>query len=119
MQLIPHQDSPRYIRLNERDNVVIVVNDQGVPAGRHAGRAFLEWATLHADELRTMVRALIDRYTDEWVPEAASGQVQRVGRRFALVAAAGELATTAGGAWTMSAWARGVSGLPGAPGNRP
>ena len=26
-------DAPRYIRLHERDNVVIVVNDQGVPAG--------------------------------------------------------------------------------------
>jgi len=33
MQLIEHSDSPRYIRLHERDNVVIVVNDQGVPAG--------------------------------------------------------------------------------------
>lgn len=33
MQLIEHSDSPRYIRLNERDNVVVVVNDQGVPAG--------------------------------------------------------------------------------------
>jgi putative DNA primase/helicase len=74
-----------------------------------AGRAFLEWATLHADELRTMVRGLIDRYTDEWVPEAASGQVQRVGRRFALVAAAGELATTAGvTGWPEGDAARGV-----------
>src|SRR5450830_1697117 len=33
MQLIEHADSPRSIRLHERDNVVIVVNDQGVPAG--------------------------------------------------------------------------------------
>lgn len=33
MQLIEHSDSPRYIRLHERDNVVVVVNDQGVPAG--------------------------------------------------------------------------------------
>ena len=32
MQLIEHADSPRSIRLHERDNVVIVVNDQGVPA---------------------------------------------------------------------------------------
>ena len=29
MQLIEHSDSPRYIRLHERDNVVIVVNDPG------------------------------------------------------------------------------------------
>ncbi|MGH8404721.1 MAG: UxaA family hydrolase, partial [Pseudomonas sp.] len=33
MQLIEHADSPRSIRLHALDNVVIVVNDQGVPAG--------------------------------------------------------------------------------------
>ncbi|MDB6142609.1 MAG: garD, partial [Pseudomonas sp.] len=33
MNLIQHADSPRYIQLNELDNVVVVVNDQGVPAG--------------------------------------------------------------------------------------
>ncbi len=33
MQLIPHQDSPRHIRLNEADNVAVIVNDGGVPAG--------------------------------------------------------------------------------------
>src|SRR5690606_18298587 len=65
-----------------------------------AGRAFLEWATAHADELRTRVQGLIDRFTDEWVPEAASWQVRSMGRRFALVAAAGELATLAG----LTAW---------------
>ncbi|HBX55831.1 galactarate dehydratase [Pseudomonas sp. UBA2684] len=33
MELIQHQDSPRYIRLNPADNVAVVVNDQGVAAG--------------------------------------------------------------------------------------
>jgi len=33
MQLIPHQDSPRHIRLNDADNVAVIVNDGGVPAG--------------------------------------------------------------------------------------
>ena len=33
VQLIPHQDSPRCIRLNEADNVAVVVNDGGVPVG--------------------------------------------------------------------------------------
>ncbi|WP_462380168.1 galactarate dehydratase [Pseudomonas sp. Marseille-QA0892] len=33
MQLIEHQDSPRYIRLHPDDNVAIVVNEQGVSAG--------------------------------------------------------------------------------------
>ena len=33
MTLIEHADSPRTIRLHARDNVAVVVNDQGVPAG--------------------------------------------------------------------------------------
>jgi len=33
MQPIEHRDSPRYIRLHERDNVGVVVNDQGIAAG--------------------------------------------------------------------------------------
>ncbi|MET1078018.1 MAG: galactarate dehydratase [Pseudomonas sp.] len=33
MQLIDHSDSPRYVRLHADDNVVVVVNDQGVAAG--------------------------------------------------------------------------------------
>lgn len=35
MNLIQHADSPRYIRLHERDNVVVVVNDQGISEGTH------------------------------------------------------------------------------------
>ncbi|BFM09435.1 galactarate dehydratase [Halioxenophilus aromaticivorans] len=33
MQLIKHQDSPRYIKLNEVDNVAVVVNSGGVAKG--------------------------------------------------------------------------------------
>lgn len=33
MQLIEHSDSPRYVRLHDDDNVVVVVNDQGVAEG--------------------------------------------------------------------------------------
>lgn len=33
MHLIEHSDSPRYIRLHDDDNVVVVVNDQGVSEG--------------------------------------------------------------------------------------
>ncbi|MFY9511080.1 MAG: hypothetical protein WAQ05_08920 [Rubrivivax sp.] len=42
------------------------------------------------------LQTLTDRYRAEFVPEAASEQVRRVGSRFALVAAAGELAGEAG-----------------------
>ncbi|WP_028944069.1 galactarate dehydratase [Pseudomonas vranovensis] len=33
MHMIEHADSPRYVRLHEQDNVVVVVNDQGVAEG--------------------------------------------------------------------------------------
>ncbi|HKS14133.1 MAG TPA: galactarate dehydratase, partial [Pseudomonas sp.] len=33
MQLIETTDSPRYVRLHEHDNVVVVVNDHGLGEG--------------------------------------------------------------------------------------
>ena len=68
-------------------------------AARHygsAGRAWLEWACAHHAELPELLQGLTDRHRTHLVPEAASEQVRRVGSRFALVAAAGELATQAG-----------------------
>jgi putative DNA primase/helicase len=74
-----------------------------------AGIAYLEWLVSHLDTLRDRTRDGIDHYAGEWIPEAASGQVQRVGRRFALVAIAGELATEAGiTGWPPGEAARGV-----------
>jgi putative DNA primase/helicase len=61
-----------------------------------AGYAFLTWATRNADTLRDRVHSGVERLAGQWVPERASGQVHRVGRRFAAVAVAGELATEAG-----------------------
>lgn len=61
-----------------------------------AGRAWLEWLTQNTDALRVPLREAVDRVEGQIVKEAASGQVKRAGRRFALVAAAGELATEAG-----------------------
>ena len=68
-------------------------------AARHygtAGRAWLEWACDHHGELPALLLDMIERYRAALVPEAASEQVRRIGSRFALVAAAGELATKAG-----------------------
>lgn len=61
-----------------------------------AGRTWLQWCADHFGELQHRVRDLADRYRGDFVPDAASGQVRTVGSRFALVAAAGELATEAG-----------------------
>lgn len=61
-----------------------------------AGRTWLQWCADHHRELSERTRDLVERYRGEFVPDAASGQVRTVGSRFALVAAAGEMATAAG-----------------------
>jgi putative DNA primase/helicase len=74
-----------------------------------AGRAFLEWAVAHVDTLKERTREGVERLALAWIPDLASGQVQRVGRRFALVAVAGELATQAGATgWQPGEATRGV-----------
>jgi putative DNA primase/helicase len=70
-----------------------------------AGRAWLEWLTAHTEGLARTLRERMDPIEAALVPETAAGQVQRVGRRFALVAAAGELATAAG----VTGWPEGTA----------
>ncbi|MEY4750397.1 MAG: hypothetical protein RIQ60_2611 [Pseudomonadota bacterium] len=60
------------------------------------GRAWLEWLTAHSDDWPRQLRTDVDALTLDYVPDTADGQVQRAGRRFALVAAAAELATRQG-----------------------
>ncbi|XVJ70346.1 MAG: DUF927 domain-containing protein [Rhizobacter sp.] len=62
----------------------------------HVGRLWLQWLCDHYDELKDRLRVLLATHQFNMVPEAASNQVERVGKRFALLAAAGELATEAG-----------------------
>ena len=69
------------------------------------GRAWLQWLTDNAYTLKARIREASAALGAQIVPEAASGQVQRVGARFALVGAAGELATVAG----LTGWAAGES----------
>ena len=70
-----------------------------------AGHAWLQWLTKHADTLKADIRKTSAALVAQLVPEAASGQVERVGARFALVGAAGELATAAG----LTGWPAGES----------
>lgn len=69
------------------------------------GRAWLEWLTTHADTIKASIRASSAGLVAEMVPHDSSGQVERVGARFALVGAAGELATAAG----LTGWPVGES----------
>lgn len=68
-----------------------------------AGRAWLQWLTEHADTLKARIREAVRRLAVQIVPETASSQVGRVGEHFAVVGAAGELATEAG----LTGWAQG------------
>jgi putative DNA primase/helicase len=69
------------------------------------GRAWLEYLTTHADTLKASIRGAAAALAAVMVPQAASGQVERVGARFALVGASGELATAAG----LTGWPVGES----------
>jgi putative DNA primase/helicase len=69
------------------------------------GRAWLEWLTAHADTLKASIRKSADALAAQLIPKDSSGQVERVGARFSLVGAAGELATTAG----LTGWPEGES----------
>jgi uncharacterized protein (DUF927 family) len=58
-------------------------------------REFVQWLVNHRDEAGPVVAACRAK-SKRWVPPGASGEVGRVADRFAVVAAAGELATIAG-----------------------
>ena len=68
-----------------------------------AGRAWLEHLVASTDGLTAALRERMDAIEAVLVPHGASGQVKRGGRRFALVAAAGEMATAAG----LTGWPEG------------
>jgi putative DNA primase/helicase len=68
-------------------------------SGRLYGTAGAAWLQVLADDpagITTAAREVIEAFACDHVPDDASGQVQRAARRFALVAAAGELAIGAG-----------------------
>lgn len=97
--------------LHGREGPAVLAEELVKSAAKHygtAGRAWIEWACENVATLPDRLQSLIDLYRDEMVPEASAEQVRRVGSRFALVAAAGELATQAGiTGWTAghAAWA--------------
>lgn len=66
-----------------------------------AGLAFIErLVAVDRAELRTSVATLRNDFLADHLPAGANGQAERLGKRFALVAAAGELAT----AWGITGW---------------
>lgn len=68
MQLIEHSDSPRYVRLHDDDNVVVVVNDGGLGEGAR-----------FADGL-TLVEGVPQSHKVATVPIAKGEAVRRYGQ---------------------------------------
>jgi putative DNA primase/helicase len=68
------------------------LTDQALAVYGAPGRAWLEWLTGNADTLKARIRKAADALAAQLIPKDSSGQVERVGARFALVGAAGELA---------------------------
>jgi putative DNA primase/helicase len=60
------------------------------------GRQWLEHLAGRTESLSRELRERMAAFERQAVPETASGQVQRVARRFAIVASAGEMATAEG-----------------------
>lgn len=70
-----------------------------------AGRSWLEWACSHQAGLAERLAAMVDELRADMLPNGGGEQVRRVARRFALVAAAGELASEAG----ITGWPAGTA----------
>jgi uncharacterized protein (DUF927 family) len=69
------------------------------------GSAWLQQVVANQQTIKRDLSDLIKNYVDTMIPFDATGQVMRVARRFALVAIAGELATTYG----LTGWIEGES----------
>ncbi len=67
------------------------------------GRTWLKWVVENRSALAEQLPKNIHEFCLEYIPANASGQVERSARRFALVAAAGELLTGIG----ITGWAEG------------
>ena len=70
-----------------------------------AAREFLRYVVEDLDAVRLSVSARCREFFDRYVPAQADGQVQRAANRFALIAAAGEVAVDAG----VLPWPTGVA----------
>lgn len=77
-------------------DLILAIKDA---ASTYYGVVGVEWLrglAAHRDKLGVVLANGIRRFVEEYAPKGASGQVERVGRRFGLVAMAGEIATRYG-----------------------
>jgi putative DNA primase/helicase len=62
-----------------------------------------EYVTANQIEITATITPAIDQWMQQHMPKNAGGQIDRVARRFALAAIAGEMATDAG----LTGWSKG------------
>jgi putative DNA primase/helicase len=63
-------------------------------------RAFLELLTSKRGEVEKLIRKAREEFINRFAPAGSSGEVKRAAERFALIGAAGELATE----WDLTGW---------------
>lgn len=76
------------------------LNYYGTPA-----LAYLQKLTEHLDKMPGMVKRAQQQFMDQHLPKDAGGQAHRAALRFALVGAAGEIATV----WGVTGWPQGIA----------
>lgn len=81
----------------------VAVRDVAAQNHGEVGMAWLRYVVPLRGRLADLIAGGMTQFVAEVVPRGAAGQVERVARRFALVAVAGELATHAG----LTGWKQG------------
>jgi putative DNA primase/helicase len=80
----------------------LICNESNTHYGA-VGIAWLEYVTANQIEITATITPAIDQWMQQHMPKNAGGQIDRVARRFALAAIAGEMATDAG----LTGWSKG------------
>ncbi len=96
--------------LHEFDGPAALIEALRDAAGSYYGAVGEQWLRLIVHDrmhLAGVISTGIKAFLEEFVPKGAVGQVERVARRFALVATAGEMATRYG----LTGWSRGEAVL--------
>jgi len=92
--------------LHEANDPASFAQSLSAAVGKYYGTAARAWIKVlagDAENTRTQLSKLRQQFVKQVVPKGADGQVSRVADRFALLAAAGELATAEG----ISGWKQG------------
>jgi len=107
IKILPSFNYGAFETIHDYEQPSVFARDIANNAGRYYGtplKAFITKITeLGHDQVRALVKQITEQFLADIVPPSADGQVHRVAERFALLAAAGELASQ----WGITGWADG------------